>query len=155
MIEQRGNTALLWLGSDLRLADNPALQRAIASQCALVPVFIWAPEEEAPWSPGAASRWWLHQSLTALEVSLKKLGSQNVTSLLVEGGGEVNASFLLGGFAQRVAFFYAPKILGGRDARKGVAGDGAKRLSEVVQLDDIQWRTLGEDLLLTAKVVAG
>ena len=86
---------------------------------------------------------------------LKKLGAENVTSLLVEGGGEVNASFLLGGLAQRVAFFYAPKILGGRDARKGVAGDGAKRLREVVQLRDVEWRKLGEDLLLTARVVAG
>ena len=85
---------------------------------------------------------------------LKKLGAQNVTSLLVEGGGEVNASFLLGGFAQRVAFFYAPKILGGREARKGVAGDGVKKLSEVIQLDQIHWRKLGGDLLLTANVVA-
>ncbi len=84
---------------------------------------------------------------------LKKLGSQNVTSLLVEGGGEVNASFLLGGLAQRVAFFYAPKILGGRDARKGVAGDGAKKLSEVVKLREVKWRKLGEDLLLTAEVI--
>ena len=71
---------------------------------------------------------------------LKKLGAENVTSLLVEGGGEVNASFLLGGFAQRVAFFYAPKILGGRDSRKGVAGDGAKNLSEVIQLREVEWR---------------
>lgn len=85
---------------------------------------------------------------------LKKLGSENVTSLLVEGGGEVNASFLLGGVAQRVAFFYAPKILGGRDARKAVAGEGAKHLSEVVQLREIEWRQLGDDLLLTARVVA-
>ncbi len=84
---------------------------------------------------------------------MKKLGAENVTSLLVEGGGEVNASFLLGGFAQRVAFFYAPKILGGRDSRKGVAGDGAKSLNEVIQLRDVAWRRLGEDLLLTALVV--
>jgi diaminohydroxyphosphoribosylaminopyrimidine deaminase/5-amino-6-(5-phosphoribosylamino)uracil reductase len=83
---------------------------------------------------------------------LKKLGSENVTSLLVEGGGEVNASFLLGGFAHRVAFFYAPKILSGRDSRKAVAGDGVKRLSEVIQLHDVKWRKLGEDLLLTARV---
>jgi diaminohydroxyphosphoribosylaminopyrimidine deaminase/5-amino-6-(5-phosphoribosylamino)uracil reductase len=82
---------------------------------------------------------------------LKKLGAENVTSLLVEGGGEVNASFLLGGFAQRVAFFYAPKILGGRDARKGVAGNGAKSLSEVIQLREVEWRKFGEDLLLTAR----
>jgi diaminohydroxyphosphoribosylaminopyrimidine deaminase/5-amino-6-(5-phosphoribosylamino)uracil reductase len=83
---------------------------------------------------------------------LKKLGVGNVTSLLVEGGGEVNASFLLGGLAHRVAFFYAPKILGGRDARKGVAGDGVKKLSEAVQLREVEWRRLGEDLLLTARV---
>jgi diaminohydroxyphosphoribosylaminopyrimidine deaminase/5-amino-6-(5-phosphoribosylamino)uracil reductase len=83
---------------------------------------------------------------------LKKLGSENVTSLLVEGGGEVNASFLLGGLAQRVAFFYAPKILGGRDAKKAVAGEGVKTLREVLQLDEVEWRNLGEDLLLTAKI---
>ena len=83
---------------------------------------------------------------------LKKLGEENVTSLLVEGGGEVNASFLLGGFAQRVAFFYAPKILGGRESRKGVAGDGIEKLADVIQLREVEWRKLGEDLLLTARV---
>jgi diaminohydroxyphosphoribosylaminopyrimidine deaminase/5-amino-6-(5-phosphoribosylamino)uracil reductase len=83
---------------------------------------------------------------------LQKLGAENITSLLVEGGGEVNASFLMGGFAQRVAFFYAPKILGGRDSRKGVAGEGAKSLTEVVQLRDVEWRRLGADFLLTARV---
>jgi diaminohydroxyphosphoribosylaminopyrimidine deaminase/5-amino-6-(5-phosphoribosylamino)uracil reductase len=83
---------------------------------------------------------------------LKKLGAENVTSLLVEGGGEVNASFLLGGWAQRVAFFYAPKILGGRSARRAVAGAGAKNLGEVIRLREVKWRRLGEDLLLTACV---
>jgi len=83
---------------------------------------------------------------------LKKLGAENVTSLLVEGGGEVNASFLLRGLAHRVAFFYAPKILGGRDSRKAVAGEGVARLSDVIQLREIEWRKLGEDLLLTALV---
>lgn len=83
---------------------------------------------------------------------LKKLGQENVTSLLVEGGGEVNASFLFGGFVQRVAFFYAPKILGGRDSRRAVAGDGATSLAEMLQLSDIEWQKLGPDLLLTARV---
>jgi diaminohydroxyphosphoribosylaminopyrimidine deaminase/5-amino-6-(5-phosphoribosylamino)uracil reductase len=64
----------------------------------------------------------------------------------------VNGSFLLGGFAQRVAFFYAPKVLGGRDARKGVAGDGAKSLQDVLQLRDVEWRKLGDDLWLSALV---
>ena len=75
-----------------------------------------------------------------------------MTSLLVEGGGEVNGSFLLGGFAQRVTFFYAPKILGGRDARKAVAGEGVKRLDEIIQLREVEWRRLGPDLLLSARV---
>jgi len=93
------------------------------------------------------------QSAIDLGWLLKKLGAENVTSLLVEGGGEVNASFLLGGFAQRVALFYAPKILGGRDARKGVAGDGAKSLGEALHLREVAWRKLGGDLLLTAMLV--
>jgi len=83
---------------------------------------------------------------------LKRLGAENVTSLLVEGGGEVNASFLLGGLAHRVAFFYAPKVLGGRDARRAVAGEGVKRLEEIVQLRDVEWRRLGPDLLMTSRV---
>lgn len=83
---------------------------------------------------------------------LAKLGAQNVTHLLVEGGGEVNASFLLGHFAHRVAFFYAPKILGGAHARRAVAGGGATQLSEALCLRDVEWRKLGADLLLTAHV---
>jgi diaminohydroxyphosphoribosylaminopyrimidine deaminase/5-amino-6-(5-phosphoribosylamino)uracil reductase len=86
---------------------------------------------------------------------LKKLGVENVTNLLVEGGGAVNASFLLGGFAQRAAFFYAPKILGGRDSRKAVGGDGAKSLGEAIQLREIEWKRIGGDLLMTALVANG
>ncbi len=86
---------------------------------------------------------------------LKKIGAENVTHLLVEGGGEVNAAFLLGGFAQRVAFFYAPKILGGRDSIKAVAGEGVKNLNEIIRLREIVWKRIGADLLMTALVVNG
>jgi len=43
-----------------------------------IPVFIHAPAEESPWSPGGASRWWLHQSLAAFDQSLRELGSKLV-----------------------------------------------------------------------------
>jgi diaminohydroxyphosphoribosylaminopyrimidine deaminase/5-amino-6-(5-phosphoribosylamino)uracil reductase len=89
----------------------------------------------------------------ALRWLLKKLGAENVTGLLVEGGGEVNASFLLGGFVQRVAFFYAPKILGGRDSLKAVAGEGAKKLAGAIQLREVEWEKIGADLLMTARTV--
>jgi diaminohydroxyphosphoribosylaminopyrimidine deaminase/5-amino-6-(5-phosphoribosylamino)uracil reductase len=84
---------------------------------------------------------------------MQKLGSEEVTSVLVEGGGETNASFLLNGLAQRVAFFYAPKILGGRGARKAVAGDGVRKLSEAIQLADVEWEKIGEDLMMKARIV--
>jgi diaminohydroxyphosphoribosylaminopyrimidine deaminase / 5-amino-6-(5-phosphoribosylamino)uracil reductase len=84
---------------------------------------------------------------------VKKLGSENVTSLLVEGGGEVNAAFLEQGLVQRVAFFYAPKIIGGRDAKAGVGGLGVGSLSEAIMLEEPRWRKLGPDLLLEARVV--
>ncbi len=83
---------------------------------------------------------------------LRKLGAEEVTGLLVEGGGEVNASFLMAGLAQRVAFFYAPKILGGRDSRKAVAGHGARRLKESLGLMEVQWQRLGPDWLLQARI---
>ena len=66
-------TALVWLRRDLRLADNPALAAACQRYQRVLPVFIWAPEEEAPWQPGGASRWWLHHSLAALQKSLPAL----------------------------------------------------------------------------------
>ena len=83
---------------------------------------------------------------------LKKLGSENVTSLLVEGGGEVNASFLLGGFAHRVAFFYAPILIGGADAVKAVAGGGIMDAAKGLKLNDVDWERIGPDLLLTARL---
>ncbi len=82
---------------------------------------------------------------------LRKLGRDQVTSLLVEGGGETNASFLLQHLARRVAFFYAPMVLGGRDAPKAVAGGGLPDLTNRIILHDVQWRRLGGDLLLTAR----
>jgi len=83
---------------------------------------------------------------------LQELGRDQVTSLLVEGGGEVNASFLLSKLAHRVAFFYAPKILGGREARKAVAGLGITHMPHAIRLCDVEYRRIGPDLLLTARV---
>jgi len=93
-----------------------------------------------------------YKGLIKLPWVLIKLGAEDVTSLLVEGGGEVNASFLLSGLAQRVAFFYAPKILGGAAALKAVGGEGIKTLKNALALTHVQWRKLGGDWLLTASI---
>ncbi len=67
---------LLWVRLDLRLDDNPALTRAAETGRPLIPVFILSPEDEKPWPPGGAARWWLHRSLAALEESLGRHGSR-------------------------------------------------------------------------------
>jgi deoxyribodipyrimidine photo-lyase len=67
---------IVWFRQDLRLVDNPALLAAVRRGGPVIPVFIWAPEEEGDWPPGAASRWWLHQSLKHLDASLRQLGSR-------------------------------------------------------------------------------
>jgi len=70
--------AIVWLRQDLRLADNPALQAACRHGGPVVPVFVWAPEEEGAWPPGSASRWWLHQSLEQLAAACDTAGSELV-----------------------------------------------------------------------------
>ena len=68
--------AIVWFRRDLRLADNPALDHAVRSHAEVIPVFVWAPDEESPWTPGGASRWWLHHSLQALASQLAARGSR-------------------------------------------------------------------------------
>lgn len=76
------STAIVWFRRDLRLTDNQALQMAVAAADRIVPLFIHAPDEEAPWQPGAASNWWLHHSLAALHRALQDRGGE----LIVRSG---------------------------------------------------------------------
>lgn len=61
---------ILWIRLDLRLSDNPALHAAAARDAPVLPVYVLDDANAAEWAPGAASRWWLQQSLTALDESL-------------------------------------------------------------------------------------
>jgi deoxyribodipyrimidine photo-lyase len=69
------SATVVWFRQDLRIDDHTALLAAAARKVPIVPLFVWAPDEEGAWAPGAASRWWLHQSLAALAEDLKILGS--------------------------------------------------------------------------------
>ncbi len=81
------DTTLVWFRQDLRLADNPALSEAARRRDRIIPVYIHAPDEAGDWRPGAASNWWLHHSLKALDTSLRELGSR----LIVRHGPSVDA----------------------------------------------------------------
>ncbi len=64
------SVGILWFRRDLRLHDNPALNAAVAQHRQILPVYLHAPDEESPWTPGAASRWWLHHALVDLSHQL-------------------------------------------------------------------------------------
>jgi deoxyribodipyrimidine photo-lyase len=66
-----------WIRRDMRLDDNPTLQRALRSD-ALLPVYVHAPDEEAPWQLGGAQKWWLARSLASLARALEQAGSRLV-----------------------------------------------------------------------------
>jgi deoxyribodipyrimidine photo-lyase len=68
-------TTLVWLRHGLRLRDHPALVDA-AEHGAVVPIFVWAPEEEGDWPPGPAAQWWLRHALRDLSERLRERGSR-------------------------------------------------------------------------------
>ena len=69
---------VVWFGLDLRLADNPALTAAVARGDEILPVFILDDEDSGEWRPGAASRWWLHESLQRLSDAIAARGANLV-----------------------------------------------------------------------------
>ncbi|MCY4051892.1 MAG: deoxyribodipyrimidine photo-lyase [Gammaproteobacteria bacterium] len=64
--------SVVWLRRDFRLCDNPAICYAIDYTDQVILLYIHAPHEEQPWQPGAASNWWLHQSLCAFKEQVQK-----------------------------------------------------------------------------------
>lgn len=73
---------LLWFRRDLRLCDNPAIIGALEVGAPVIPIFIWAPEEEegpgTTVAMGGACKFWLHQALSCLRLSLERIGSSIV-----------------------------------------------------------------------------
>ncbi len=65
---------IMWFRRDLRLADNPALYEA-ARNGGVIPLFVLEDATDMVFSPGGASRWWLHHSLSALNKALSKKGA--------------------------------------------------------------------------------
>ena len=83
------------------------------------------------------------------QAEMCRLGSENVTALLVEGGGELAATVLAAGIVDKVEFHIAPKILGGRNSRPVVGGENPDSLAEALALKKISVSHIGEDIVIT------
>lgn len=77
----------------------------------------------------------------------------DISSILVEGGGQVAASFLEARLANRIAYFYAPKLIGGMDARTALEGLGVREVAHAPRVVNLTHRTLGEDWLIEGDIV--
>ncbi|HEX9630627.1 MAG TPA: bifunctional diaminohydroxyphosphoribosylaminopyrimidine deaminase/5-amino-6-(5-phosphoribosylamino)uracil reductase RibD [Pyrinomonadaceae bacterium] len=84
-----------------------------------------------------------------LHAVLSELGGRSIQSLLVEGGAGVAGKLLEAGLVNKVSFFLAPIIIGGRDAPGAIGGTGAKRLADALKLHNLEIVRRGEDIEVT------
>ncbi|HWT01472.1 MAG TPA: bifunctional diaminohydroxyphosphoribosylaminopyrimidine deaminase/5-amino-6-(5-phosphoribosylamino)uracil reductase RibD [Pyrinomonadaceae bacterium] len=83
---------------------------------------------------------------------LAQLHERSMRSVLVEGGAQVAGAFLDAGLVDRVSFFVAPVVIGGRDAPTAVGGLGAEKLADAVNLRDVEVIHHGRDIEVTGYV---
>ena len=84
-----------------------------------------------------------------LKLMLEELGRRGIQSVLVEGGANVAGSFLDAGLVNKVSFFIAPKIIGGREAPTAVGGRGVAKLAEGIELRNVEVTQHGADVEFT------
>lgn len=80
---------------------------------------------------------------------LAELGNRFLQSVLVEGGASVAGGLLQAGLVDKVTFFIAPRLIGGRDAPSAIGGLGVERLSDAVNLEDVEIIRRGSDIEVT------
>jgi diaminohydroxyphosphoribosylaminopyrimidine deaminase / 5-amino-6-(5-phosphoribosylamino)uracil reductase len=80
---------------------------------------------------------------------MERLGKRSLQSVLVEGGATVAGNLIDAGLVNKVTFFIAPVIIGGRDAPSAIGGQGAESLIDALRLDDVETVQRGRDIEIT------
>jgi diaminohydroxyphosphoribosylaminopyrimidine deaminase/5-amino-6-(5-phosphoribosylamino)uracil reductase len=84
--------------------------------------------------------------------ALRALGERGIQSLFVEGGAGLAGALLAAGSVDRVAWFLAPILIGGREAPSAIGGGGVVHLADAPRLLHPVHETVGEDLLVTGRL---
>ncbi len=79
---------------------------------------------------------------------MSELGNRGITSVMIEGGSSLGGYALQDGIVDKVAFFIAPKIIGGRNSIPAIGGGVFRQLPDAYMLRDVQTRKIGEDILI-------
>lgn len=88
-----------------------------------------------------------------LEDLLKKLAKQGIAHILIEGGGRIIAAALKQRLVDEMIVFVSPRIIGGEDAPTAVEGEGVRRISQAQRLEDVRFKKLGSDFIITGRPV--
>lgn len=83
---------------------------------------------------------------------MRILHDRKISSILVEGGGRVNHSFINKGFIDRLYCFISPKILGGNDGVAVYSGPGPLKIEDVKIMTEMEYKLLDDNILLTGKI---
>lgn len=151
----------IMVGGETVRRDNPSLTVRDPENWPCQPQkIVWTrrPPEAFPkdlglWADGGRPpRFVSLQSREQWLAFLEDLGKQHITALLLEGGGHLAAAALRAGIVDRVAWFIAPKILGGCGSRPAVGGPDPLSLDEALPLQDTKVRRLGDDLLVEGRI---
>ena len=84
----------------------------------------------------------------SLRALMLELGERGVTSLLVEGGSEINAAMLKAKLVQQVRLYIAPALLGGGDAKGVIGGKSPAHLTQALKLRNVRTRSVGRDVVV-------
>ncbi|MBS3765585.1 bifunctional diaminohydroxyphosphoribosylaminopyrimidine deaminase/5-amino-6-(5-phosphoribosylamino)uracil reductase RibD [Candidatus Bipolaricaulota bacterium] len=84
-----------------------------------------------------------------LEEFLERMGDAGYDSLIVEGGSELAGSLVDHRLVDKINFFYAPKVIGGREAVPAVGGEGALKVPEGIKIKKLEFARTGDDLSVT------
>ena len=130
--------------SDARLLARPPYPIIVTSEM--------SEPREAVLTASGARVWRVPRSQEGgLDLSslLRRLGTEGIDSVLIEGGGETAARFLDAGLVDKVTFFVAPVLIGGRDAIPAIGGIGAETMADAWRLGDVEVERLGPDTAIT------
>ena len=117
----------------------------------LVVTAAMAEEKEAALHAIGADVWHFpnEEGHVDLHAFLTRLGEAEIDSVLVEGGGETVAAFFEAKLVDKVSFFIAPILLGGRSAVPAVGGTGVESISNAIRLREIEVVRIGKDILIS------
>jgi diaminohydroxyphosphoribosylaminopyrimidine deaminase/5-amino-6-(5-phosphoribosylamino)uracil reductase len=80
---------------------------------------------------------------------LKILGENLVSSLIIEGGGTINASFFEKGLIDKVILYVAPKLIGGKESPSFFGGIGIDKMADAIELSNMTVKPMGPDFKFT------